>query len=278
MKRTITMIFISAMLAASAFAQSTQQKPATGQPAAKPTDMKPADAKPTDAKSADVKSADALPSVDQILDKFVQAIGGKAAMEKVTSRVSKGNFEIPSMGAGGPIEIYSKAPNINLVIINIPGFGVVQQGFNGTVAWAQEPTSGLRELSGPELVSAKREAEFYADIKFKELYPKMTVKGKDKVGDKEVYVIEATPSEGSPALLYFDTQSGLMLRTDREAESPQGKMHVEIFLEDYKEVDGIKMPFTVKQNTPAISFTIKIEEVKHNVPVDDAKFNKPSGQ
>ena len=262
------MIFICAMLAASAFAQSSQQKPATGQPAAKPADMKPADTKP----------AEALPSVDQILDKFVQAIGGKAAMEKVTSRVSKGNFEIPAMGAGGPIEIYAKAPNKNLVIINIPGFGVVQQGFNGTVAWSQDPTTGLRELSGPEMVSAKREAEFYADIKFKEMYPKMTVKGKDKVGDKEVYVIEATPSEGSPAQLYFDTQSGLMLRTDREAETPQGKMHVEIFLEDYKEVDGIKMPFTVKQNTPAISFTIKIDEVKHNVPVDDAKFNKPPAQ
>jgi hypothetical protein len=268
MKRTITTIFICAVVAVSAFAQGNQQKPATGQPAAKPADVKPADAKP----------AEALPTADQILDKFVQAIGGKAAVQKVTSRVSKGTFEIPAMGAGGPIEMYAKAPNPNLVIINIPGFGTVQQGYNGTVAWAQEPTSGLRELSGPELVSAKREAEFYADIKFKEMYSKMTVKGKDKVGDKEVYVIEATPSEGSPAKLYFDTQTGLVLRTDREAETPQGKMPVEIYLEDYREVDGIKMPFIVRQVTPAISFTIKVEEVKHNVPIEDTKFNKPSGQ
>jgi zinc protease len=268
MKRTMTMALTCAMLAASAFAQGSQQKPAAGQQPAKPAETKPADAKP----------AAALPTADQILDKFVQAIGGKAAVEKVTSRVSKGTFEIPAMGAGGPIEMYAKAPNKNLVIINIPGFGTVQQGYNGAVAWAQEPTSGLRELSGGELVSAKREAEFYADIKFKEMYPKMTVKGKDKVGDKEVYVIEATPSEGSPAQLYFDTQTGLLLRSDREAETPQGKMHVETYLEDYREVDGIKMPFTVKQVTPAISFTIKVEEVKHNVPVEDTKFNKPSGQ
>src|ERR1051325_11616587 len=147
MKRTMTIIFISAILAASVFAQNTQPKPATPQPAAQ-----------------------ALPTIDQILDKFVQALGGQAAIQKINTRVSKGNFEIPSMGAGGPIEMYAKAPNKNLVIINIAGFGVIQQGFNGTVAWAQEPTSGLRELSGPELVSAKRDAEFYADIKFKEMY------------------------------------------------------------------------------------------------------------
>jgi zinc protease len=110
------------------------------------------------------------------------------------------------------------------------------------------------------------------------MYSKMTVKGKDKVGDKEVYVVEATPTEGSPHKLYFDTQSGLMLRTDREADTPQGKMPFEIYMEDYREVDGVKMPFTVRQVAPAISFTIKVDEVKHNVPVDDAKFNKPAAQ
>jgi hypothetical protein len=174
--------------------------------------------------------------------------------------------------------MYAKAPNKNLVVINIPGFGIIQQGFNGTVGWSQEPSSGLRELSGAELASAKRDAEFYADIKYKEMYSKMTVKGKEKVGDKEAYVVEAMPTEGSPQKIYFDTQTGYIIRTDREVESPQGKMAVEIYLEDYKEVDGIKMPFTVRQITPAISFTIKIEEVKHNVPVDDAKFNKPAAQ
>jgi len=254
----MTIIFICAMLAVSVFAQSTQQKPATGQPAAKP--------------------AETMPTIDQILDKFVQALGGKAAVEKLNSRVSKGSFEIPAMGAGGPIEMYAKAPNKNLVIINIAGFGVVQQGFNGTVAWAQEPTGGLRELSGPELVAAKRDAEFYADIKFKEMYSKMTVKEKTKVGDKDAYLVEAVPTEGAVQKLYFDAQTGLVLRQDREADTPQGKMPIEVYLEDYRVVDGVKLPFTVKQVTPAFSFTIKLDEIKHNVPVDDAKFNKPSGQ
>jgi zinc protease len=263
MKRTMTMIFICAILATSAFAQADQQKPATAQPAAKPADVKP---------------VEAMPSVDQILDKFVQAIGGKAAIEKVTSRVSKGTFEITAMGVSGPMEVYSKAPNKNYAIITIGGVGTVKQGYNGTIAWSDDPNTGMRELSGAELVAAKRQAEFYADLKFKEMYPKMTVTGKDKVGDKEVYVIEATPPEGGSQKLYFDTQTGLLLRNDRVMDTAMGKLPFEIYLEDYREVDGIKMPFLIRQVTSGNGFVVKVSEVKHNVPIEDTMFNKPATQ
>lgn len=249
MKRTLTLIVLSLALGAAVLASGGQAKP-TG----------------------------ALPTADQILDKYVQAIGGKAAVQKQTSRVSKGTFDIPAMGAGGPITIYAKAPNKTLRVIEIPGFGTVQQGYNGTVGWAQEPQNGLRELAGLELTQAKREAEFYGDIKYKEMFKKLTVTGKATVGTGEAYVVEAVPAEGSPQKLYFDTQSGLIVRMDMEAETMQGKMAFEIYPENYKEVDGIKIPFLIRQNSSAFSFTVTLEEVKHNVPIDDAKFNKPAGQ
>jgi hypothetical protein len=253
MKRTITTILVILVAALSALAQ----------------EKKPAEA---------AKPAEAMPTVDQILNKYVQALGGKAVIEKLTSRVSKGTLDIPAMGANGPFELYEKAPNKTLVVITIPGFGVVQEGYNGTVAWSQEPTSGLREKTGTELADTRLDSEFYKPIKMKQLYPKLTLKGKEKVGDKDAYVIEATPAEGSPEKWYFDAQSGLLVRTDQERESPAGKLPIETYLEDYKDVDGTKVPMLVRQTNPAISFTIKLEEVKHNVPVDDAKFNKPAAQ
>src|SRR4051794_35919049 len=137
MKRTITMIFICAILAVSAFAQGNQQKPAAGQPAAKPADAKPA--------------SEALPTVDQIFDKYVQALGGKAAIEKNKNQMAKGTLEVEAQGISAPIEIYAAAPNKSLFIATIPGFGVVQEGYNGTVAWAQDPMSGIREKTGAEL-------------------------------------------------------------------------------------------------------------------------------
>src|SRR6185436_5773308 len=174
--------------------------------------------------------------------------------------------------------IYSKAPNKSLLVIEIPGFGTIQQGYNGTVAWSQDPQSGLRELTGKELSAAKREGDFYGDIKLKETYPKLTVVGKDKVGSSEVYVVEGVPADGEPQKMYFDTQSGLMVRVDVTQDGPQGKIPFEVYLENFKEVDGVKIPFLVKRNSPAISFTITFEEVKYNVAIDDAKFNKPASQ
>ena len=221
---------------------------------------------------------DAMPSVDQILDKYVQALGGKAAIEKVTSNVIKGTFDLPAMGMSGPLEIYAKAPNKNATIINLAGFGVVQFGFNGTIGWSQDPQSGLREMTGTELADTKRDSDFYRDIKLKQLFPKMTLTGKDKVGDRDVYVIEATPADGKPEKMYFDTQTGLLLRLDNDRESPQGAAHVETYFEDYKETGGVKTPFTIRIVRPDISFTIKTAEVKQNVPIDDAKFNKPATQ
>src|SRR5262245_49261496 len=104
----------------------------------------------------------------------------------------------------------------------------------------------------------------------KELFSKIAVTGKEKVGDRETYVLTATPNEGGVEKYYFDTQSGLLLRSDAERESPQGKVQIEFYFEDYKDVDGLKMPFSLRQVTPMGTFVLKISEVKHNVPIDDA--------
>lgn len=248
MKHTLTTVLIMLALATCAFAQ--------GQTPSK---------------------ADApMPSVDQVLDKYVQALGGKAAIEKLTSREGKGTFEIPAVGASGTLQTFEKAPNKKSAVIDIPGFGTVQQGFDGTAGWAVDPQNGMRDQTGAELAATKLESDFHRDIKLKQLYPKITVKGKDKVGDKDAIVLEATPTEGAVEQWYFDSTTGLLLRTDTEREGPQGKMPVQLFIDQYKEVDGVKIPAVVHQVTPMFTINIKIDEIKHNVPVEDSKFVKPA--
>jgi zinc protease len=230
--------------------------------------------------SSSAASSAALPTVDEVLDRYVKALGGKAAIEKINSRVSKGTFEIPSLaGAKGMIEIYEKAPNKEVAILNIPGIGTQAEGFDGHVAWELEPDSGVaHEKSGLELATAKREAEFYADIKLKELYSSLTLKGVEKVGAREAYVIEAVPAVGNPDRFYFDTQTSLLIRKDSEEEGTAGKRSVQEFYDDYRMVDGIKLPFSLRQVSPGLEFVIKITEAKQNVAVDDAKFKKPAEQ
>jgi zinc protease len=227
--------------------------------------------------SQEAPSAESLPSIDTIISKYIDGLGGKAALEKLTSRVGKGTFDIPAMGASGSLTSYAKAPNKQSMVIDIPGFGTVSQGFDGKIAWSQNPMTGLVESSGAALEATKRESVFHRHLILKEQYKKIEVKSKQKVGDKDAYLVEATPETGAVEKMYFDEGSGLLLRVDAERESPQGATVVESYMEDYKEVDGVKMPFTVKQVMPAMSIVVKFDEFKHNVEIDDAKFAKPSG-
>jgi hypothetical protein len=225
---------------------------------------------------AQTTPAPALPALDEVLKKHVEAVGGKAAIEKANSRLEKGTLEIPAMGASGTIEVYAKAPNKMLTVVTIDGAGVFLQGYDGKIGWDKDPFQGLRELSGSELATRRRGSEFFLELKFKELYPKAAVTGKSKVGEREVYVVEATPVDGEPEKFYFDAQSGLMLRNDSVVDSPQGRMPTETYFEDYKAVDGIMRPHTLRQTNSAISFVIKVTEVKHNAAIEDAKFAKPA--
>lgn len=218
------------------------------------------------------KAEAALPGVDQLLDKYVQALGGKDAIAKVTSRVTKGTFEVPDRGITGTFEAYAKAPRSTASVVDIPGFGQFRQGFDGTVGWRNEPQTGYRELSGQELANARRSAEMHQALKLRELYPKIDSKGKDKVGQRDTWVLEADPGDGTRRRMYLDVETGLLLRSDTVLDTPMGRTTVESYMEDYRDVDGVKVPFTVRQVNPQITWIIRATEIHHNVTIDDAKF------
>lgn len=220
----------------------------------------------------------AAPTVDEILDKYVKALGGKEAIEKISSRIAKGTMEIEGMGLNGPLEIYAKAPNKSATLIDLQGVGKITNVFDGEKGYSVDPQGGLRELSGAEFAAAKRNADFYEPLNLKKHFAKMEVKGKEKVGGADAYLIVATPAVGDPEKLYFAVETGLLVRLDSDNETPQGKMSFETYPSDYKEVNGVKVPHSLRQVSSAFTALIKLTEVKNGVTVDDAKFAKPSGQ
>ena len=230
------------------------------------------------AKPDDKKPAGPMPTVDQVLDNFVKAIGGKEASMKVTSRVEKGTLEIAAMGVNAPIELYAKAPNKSLFFLDVPSYGIIQEGFDGTVAWSQEPQGGLRVKTGTELAETKIDGQFYKNLKLKEICSKLEITGVEAVGGRDAYVLVCTPSGGSAEKMYFDKENGLLVRHDVERDSPQGRSPAQQFLTDYKDVDGVKVPHTLRMVGAMGEMTIKITEIKQNVPIDDAKFAKPAAK
>jgi len=215
-------------------------------------------------------AAASIATVDEIIKRYVQAVGGKAAVEKLTTRMIKGSVVTPSGSA--PLEIYEKAPNKFLVIIDSPAGGLSRNGFNGTVAWSQNRQRGLREMSGPEVENFKREYDLHREVRITEHYPKMTVKSREKIGDIDAYVVDAVTSDGIPEVLYFDVDTGLLRRRDVTVQGTT----IQAYFEDYREVDGVKLPFTIRRTRGEFTFTNKFDEVKHNVTIEDARFDKPA--
>jgi hypothetical protein len=219
----------------------------------------------------------ATPTVDQVLDKYVDALGGRAAWKKLTSRQSTGTIEVPAMSLSGTFDVTEKAPNQMLSVVVVAGANF-RQGFDGKTGWSDDPQNGVREQSGAELDEARRQADFYHSLDLRQLYKKLTLTGTEKIGDRDTYVIECATGSGDPDKMYFDTQTGLALRVIAQHHSPEGVEVVQEDLEDYRSVDGVKVPFTIHQTSGGNVFAIKLAEVHHNLPVDDAQFAKPAAQ
>ena len=263
LKLSILLTVLLAMTA-TAFGQKEAVKPAKETKAI--TEVKPTEAKTLAAK---------MPTVQEVLAKYVQAIGGRAANEKIKSRIMKGSAEIPAAGIKGTFEYYTAAPGKSLNKIMLAGIGEIIEGFDGTIAWSVNPIQGNRDKQGEELAQTKLTYNFYREINLDKLYPKMELKGMEKLGDKDVYVIVGTPENLPSETFYFDAKSGLLLRQDITVISPEGKIPTKTFFEDVREVDGVKIPFKIRSVLPQFEIIATTTEVKNNVTVEDAMFTKP---
>lgn len=219
-------------------------------------------------------SKDAMPTIDQVLDKYAQGLGGADALGKVKTRTIKATR---SVNGGAPVaeEIYEKAPNKMLVVTNFPQMAV-STGYNGAESWTLGGR-GETSVHEDELEQFRRDAEFTLQpAKLKELYKDLAVAGIDKINDKEVYVVRATTQTGGRERLYFDKQTGLLARRTAYLMTPIGVFPFQIDFSDYKTFEGVQIPYTTTWSIPGRSWTRKITEVKQNTAIDDAKFNQPS--
>ena len=218
-----------------------------------------------------VDKSGSLPSVDELLAKYVEAVGGAAAWKAVTSRIVSGTVDVVGKMRGGKFETRSQAPNMIVTMIDTQPMGISRVGFNGRNGWART-SSGVRTLKGPELAALQREANFYGPLSLKSEYAKITVSGKSKIGYREVFVVDLQPATGPVERIYFDTQTYLPVRVNTVEVVGTISAPVEIYLDDFREVDGIKYPFSLTQSFPGLTLVFTVKEIKHNVPIDARVF------
>jgi photosynthetic reaction center cytochrome c subunit len=215
----------------------------------------------------------ALPTADQVFSKYIDAIGGEAAVAKVTTRVEKGNTVVGETKT--PIELYLKAPN-KRVSISHGQNGDSITAFDGSAGWQGGGRGGARAMAPIDSMSAMIDAALPFPTNLKTLFQQPRVRT-DKIDDKEYYVVSGR-GPGTPAQvrLYFDEQTGLLTRVVRLNDAGLGNTPVQVDYTDYRVADGIRIPFKWTLSRPQGRFSIQVDTVQQNVPVDDAKFVKPA--
>jgi len=233
--------------------------------------------------------AKGLPSVDQIVAKYVAALGGEQAIRKVNSRVITGTQFIPT-GPGGTvpvpamIERSQKAPNLVVNVYRTPTY-TISEGFDGARAWAQAANGRVTEPGGTDQMRAKRDSDFYLPLDLKQTYTQMQVRNIENVNGHDAYVVIARPQGDRVERLYFDVQTGLLVRKWSSLATPAGEAPFQVDYDDYRDTgSGVKFPYLITMNPanartePSTTATIRVNKVQDNAPLDSSKFAKPESK
>ena len=222
-----------------------------------------------------IPAAKDAPSVDQIFGKYLQAIGGTQRVSGLTSFVGKGTSAGYGPEGTRPIEIFAKAPNQRTVVFHTLD-GDSTTTFDGRVAWSAVPHKPVPvlALAGGELDGVRLESELSFPARIKESLGAWRVGLPTEIDDKPVQVVQGSRPGGALATFYFDSESGLLVRLVRYANSKVGRLPAQIDYSDYRDVAGIKVPFRFKMTWLDGQEDVTLTDVQLNVPVDAARFGK----
>jgi hypothetical protein len=248
-----------------------------------------------------IVQAEGLPSAESILDKYIEAAGGAERLAGLKSFVGKGtSVGFGGFGGGGEVELVAQAPEKRATIIlfkEAPGRGDQIRSYDGRTGWVRTPLNVLGEfqLSGGDLDGARLDAQLSFPGQIKQILTNLKTGPPATITDlpaptsqsslqsdvtlgqrHDVDVVQGTGPRGLLVTLYFDRKTGLLLRELRYGNSPIGRVPTQIDFADYRDVNGIKLPFRITYAWLDGRDSIVLNEVKTNVPVSEAKFGKPA--
>jgi hypothetical protein len=236
---------------------------------------------PNEEKDDIIAPGEGGPSADQILDKYIQALGGAQRLAGIKSFIATGtSVGYEGLGGGGQFQIFGKAPDqrtVQIVFKDHPERGDSTRAYNGSAGWIKSPRGllGQYDLTGSELDGLRLEAQLAFPGQIKQVLTSLRAGNPDTINGSDVDVVQGTGPRGILATLYFDKQSGLLVRMVRYGRSPVGRVPVQSDYSDYRDVGGVKFPFKYTFSWLDGRDAFQLTEVKTNVPIDAAKFSKP---
>src|SRR3954462_14810944 len=257
-------------LSATVAAQTTQAPP-------KPKPASPAGQAPaTPAKpGAPPASSTALPSARSVIDRYVEAIGGRKAILAHSSTHATGTMSMPSSGVSGNVEVYSAKPNKSFVKLTLGGIGDVLEGFDGTIGWSVSSITGPMLATGKELEQKKFDAAYDADLHEPGRYKSMQTVEKTTFEGRPCYKVSLTHMDGTVDVEYYDVQNRFKVGTVATRDSPMGSVEVTQLYSDYKKFGDLMVPTTMKQSTTGVQHVLTFTAVEFD-NVEPSVFEPPA--
>jgi hypothetical protein len=227
--------------------------------------------------------SDPLPSASSIFDRYIQVIGGQAAMDKITNRVMEGRVSNSLGTLNATVTIEQAPPNKLHSSIEIPGFGMQESGYDGTTAWLMDPNTGASILSGRDLENFKDNAAFWGEGDYKNRYKKTEVLERTTFEERPAFKVRAVGQNDQDRTLYFDTETGLFLGAVFSREVGNKQVESTLAVSDYRETNGTKWPAKVVQRSGKEDATFTFDKLATNVspapsfelPSEVKKVSKP---
>jgi predicted Ser/Thr protein kinase len=257
-----------------AFVSHPQTRPLAGEPNATNdvTARLPADSTGTQSATGDLLP-ESPRTVDEVLARYTQARGGLAAAQGTTNLIVEGTWE--SRDGMGTLQIKAllKAPDKWMLILQDEHGPVWQRAFDGAAGWEVSKWGGAGAANPATLLTGRILMGLYRGEQLAPLLPNLSLKGKDTIRGREVSVLEVTLPQGLPARLWFETQTGLLVRIEYGILGSQ----LQLDLDDYRDIEGLMLPFTMRQ-TGSENWTVRCRAVKRNEPIEDGRFKQPASQ
>jgi hypothetical protein len=222
------------------------------------------------------RAEDALPKAEEILDKFVEATGGKAVYEKIHNEKATGTFEFVGKGVKGTMTSYRAQPNKMYTRVELENIGAIEDGTDGQTAWTLSAIQGPHIKQGEERAVSLRQATLRSPLEWRKLYKSAETAAVEDVNGQACYKVVLTPNEGKPETQYYDKKSNLLVKMSMTVVSQMGEIPTETTISDYRAQDGLLSPRKSHHSALGQEFEITINQIEYNVDLPKDRFDLPA--
>ncbi len=225
---------------------------------------------------ASIAACAEMPSAEDVFNKYIAATGGKAAHAKVMTMSSTGTFEIMGQGLKGTMTIVTARPDKMDTVMDLPAIGQIRSAASGGLVWQMSAIQGPRILEGAEKDQILRRSRMDSMIDWRTTYGDVKVDGDEIIDGKPCWRLTAMPPNAKKSeTLWFEKDSGLMVKSTSTMVSPMGEIPVESGFADYRDVGGLKVPFKLTQKMGPQAVETILQNVQVNPEVPATQFDAP---